>query len=231
MAGTRTIADALGARRVCSCLQLRRYDPIMHRLALTIALPACLLAAACGGDDDEVSSDEEARRAYLGLDNSVEKALNLGMDGYSAADNANIPDQSGVGEVAGTIVVSGQVDAGVSPNKEMRLYVALVDYTDGPFAVDEDEEEEIDITYDTDQAALPYLELSLRDIPNGTFSGTLTGDYLMEGDLEGEVTLELSMTGEIEGPDIDTITRVEGTTHVTGTASAGDGTYEVDITI
>lgn len=227
------MADALGARRVCSRLRLRRYDRMMmHRLALALAVPACLIAAAgCGGDDDEVSSDEEARRAYLGLDNSVEKALNLGMDGYSAADNANIPDQSGVGEVAGTIVVSGQVDSGVSPNKEMRLYVALVDYTDGPFAVDEDEEEEIDIAYDTDEAALPYLELSLRDIPNGTFTGTLTGDYLMDGDLEGEVTLELTMSGEIEGPDIDTITRVEGTTHVTGTASAGDGTYEIDVTI
>ena len=198
----------------------------------SLAVPLfLLLAAACGGDDS-VDSDEEARRAYLGLDNSVEKALNLGMDGYSAADNANIPDQSGVGEVDGTIVVSGQVDSGVSDNKEMRLYIAMVGYNDGPFAVDEDEEEEIDITYDTDEADLPYLELSLRDIPNGTFSGTLTGTYIMSGDdLEGDVTLDLTMSGEIEGPDADTITRVVGTTHVTGTASAGDGTYEVDVTI
>ena len=203
----------------------------MPRLSFTHATLLFLLAGACGGDDS-VDSDEEARRAYLGLDRSIEKALNLGMDGYSAADNANIPDQSGVGEVEGTIVVSGQVDSGVSNNKEMRLYVALVDYTDGPFAVDEDEEEEIDITYNTDEADLPYLELSLRDIPNGTFTGTLTGFYVMTGeDLEGEVTLELSMSGEIEGPDIETITRVEGTTQVTGTASAGDGTYEVDVTL
>jgi uncharacterized protein YuzE len=205
----------------------------MLRTTMTLAslLFALSTAAACGGDDDEVSSDEEARRAYLGLDFSVEKALNLGMDGYSAADNANIPDQSGVGEVDGTIVVSGQVDSGVSDNKEMRLYIAMVDYTDGPFAVDEDEEVEIEIVYDTDEADLPYLELSLRDIPNGTFSGTLTGSYFMEGDLEGEVTLDLSMSGEIEGPDADTIERVVGTTQVTGTASAGDGTWEVDVTI
>src|SRR5678816_4188468 len=103
----------------------------MHRLslghlAISLALPLSILAGACGGDDS-VDSDEEARRAYLGLDNSIEKSLNLGMDGYSAADNANIPDQSGVGEVAGTIVVSGQVDSGVSDNKEMRLYA--VSYT------------------------------------------------------------------------------------------------------
>lgn len=196
-----------------------------------LSFPLCLLfASACGGDDS-VDSDEEARRAYLGLDRSIEKALNLGMDGYNAADNANIPDQSGVGEVEGTIVVGGQVDSGVSDNKEMRLSIALVDYTDGPFAVDEDEEEEIDITYNTDEADLPFLELSLRDIPNGTFTGTLTGFYVMAGDLEGEVTLNLTMDGEIEGPDADTITRVEGTTHVTGTASAGDGTYDVDVTI
>jgi len=195
------------------------------------SLSLLLVTAACGGDDDEVSSDEEARRAYLGLDNSVEKALNLGMDGYNAADNANIPDQSDVGDIDGTIVVSGQVDSGASDNKEMRLYVSMVAYTDGPFAVDEDSEEEIDITYDTDDAALPYLALSLRDIPNGTFTGTLTGDYAMAGDLEGDVTLDLTMSGEIEGPDADTIERVIGTTHVTGTASAGDGTYEVDLTL
>lgn len=208
----------------------------MHRLslghlAISLALPLSILAGAACGGDDSVDSDEEARRAYLGLDNSIEKSLNLGMDGYNAADNANIPDQSGTGEVAGTIVISGQVDSGVSDNKEMRLYIAMVDYNDGPFAVDQDSEEEIDITYNTDAAALPYLELSLRDIPNGTFTGTLTGDYTMAGDLEGEVTLDLTMSGEIMGPDADTITRVEGTTHVTGTASAGDGTYDVDVTI
>ena len=195
------------------------------------SLALLLTAAACGGDDDAVSSDEEARRAYLGLDNSVEKSLNLGMDGYNAADNANIPDQSGIGEIDGTIVVSGQVDAGTSDNKELRLYVSLAGYTDGPFAVDDDSDEEIDITYDTDEAALPYLELSLRDMPNGTFTGTLSGDYLMTGDLEGEVSLDLVMTGEIEGPDADTITRVVGTTHVTGTASSGDGAWEVDVTL
>lgn len=208
----------------------------MHRLSsghlsLCLALPLSLLAGAACGGDDSVDSDEEARRAYLGLDASIEKALNLGMAGYNAADNANIPDQSGVGEVTGTIVVSGQVDSGVSPNKEMRLYIAMVDYSDGPFAVDEDSDEEIEITYNTDVAALPYLELSLRDIPNGTFSGTLTGDYMMEGDLEGEVTLNLTMSGQIMGPDADHITRVEGTTDVTGSASSGDGTYDVDVTI
>ena len=204
---------------------------MLRSFTYACSLLLLLAGAACGGDDDEVSSDEEARRAYLGLDNSIEKSLNLGMDGYSAADNANIPDQSGVGEVDGTIVVSGQVDSGVSPNKEMRLYIEMVDYNDGPFAVDQDSGTEVDITYNTDAAALPYLELSLRDIPNGTFTGTLTGDYTRSGDLEGAVTLELTMSGEIMGPDADTITRVEGTTHVTGTASSGDGTYDVDLTI
>jgi hypothetical protein len=205
--------------------------PRFGQLLLALSLPLSLLAGTACGGDDSVDSDEEARRAYLGLDRSIEKSLNLGMDGYNAADNANIPDQDGVGEVGGTIVISGQVDAGESDNKEMRLYISMVDYTDGPFAIDDDSEEEIEITYDTDAAALPYLELSLRNIPNGTFTGTLTGDYLMEGDLEGEVTLNLTMSGEIEGPDASTITRVDGTTHVTGTASSGDGTYDVDVTI
>src|SRR5690606_21282210 len=83
-----------------------------------------------------------------------------------------------------------------------------------------------EIIYNTDPAELPYLQLSLRDIPDGTFSGTLTGAYEMLGDIEGTATLELSMSGDIEESGAGGIQRVVGTTQVTGVARSGDGTYE-----
>lgn len=196
---------------------------LIHRL-----LPVLLLLAACG--DDEVSSDEEARRAYLGLDTSVGKALTLGMLGFNAATSANIPDQMTTGDVEGTMVVSGQVDQGASTNKEMRLLIAMTGYSDGP-AVQVDGED-IDITYTTtDPLVLPALDLSLRDIPNGTFTGTLVGAFSMTGDLEGTVNLNLMLSGMIEDDGAGGIRRVVGSTHVTGTASSGDGTYQVDVTL
>lgn len=206
-----------------------------------LAIPL-LLGAACGGDDDEgVDSDEEARRAYLGLDLSIEKSLDMGMDGFNAADSANIPIQSGVGDEGGTIVITGQADQGSSDNKGLRLDVDMVDYTDGLVIidVDEDGEEEddddleLEITYNTDPAALPHLELSLRNIPDGTIEGTLLGTYDMEGDLEGTVTLQLSLSGEIEDDGDGGISRVVGSMSVIGTATRGDGdgVYDIDLTI
>lgn len=201
--------------------------PTLRQVVLLLSLLLAWVATGCGNDDPGVSSDEEARRAYLGLDTSVEKALNLGMDGFNAASSANIPEQMAAGDVAGTIAINGQVDQGASANKEMRLTMTLVGYTDGPaVTVDGDD---IDISYDTDAAALPTLDLSLRGIPSGTFTGTLAGTFHMSGDLTGDATLALTMSGEIEDDTMGGIRRKLGTTHVTGTAVSGNGTYNVDI--
>lgn len=188
-----------------------------------------LALATTGCSDDAIDSDEEARRAYLGLDNSIERALNLGMDGYNAASSANIPDQMGSGDVTGTITVSGQVDQGASANKEMRLLIAMDEYSDGPALRVDDED--IDITYYTDPEALPALDLSLRNIPDGTFTGTLLGDFQMEGDIVGTVTLDLTMAGDLEDDGAGGIRRVLGATTVSGTATSGDGLYEVELTL
>jgi hypothetical protein len=186
---------------------------------------------ACGSDDD-IDSNEEARRAYLGLDTSVEKSLALGFAGFNSATSANIAPQADIGSVAGTLTITGQVDQGASSNKGMRLHVGMVDYTDGPIVVVADDEEiQVDLTYDTseDVATQPFLNLSLRNIPNGTLSGTLVGDYTMDGDLEGTATLNLSFTGSIVDDGTGKPIRAIGTTHVTGTATSGDGVFEVDI--
>lgn len=194
------------------------------RSPLFVLLATFALLTSCG-DSDNVSSAREARAAYLGIDGAIEKALALGMDGFNAATSANIPTQSGAGDVAGTIAVGGQVDAGASANKQMRLTLSLMDYED------EVAEGELVVGYDT-MDPLPALDLSLRSIPDGTFTGTLAGDFFMEGDLSGPVTLELTLSGEIEAtPGTDNVQRVEGTTSIMGTATSSAGVFNVDLTI
>jgi len=208
----------------------------MIRNSFLLIAAATLGLAACGSDD--IDSDEEARRAYFGLDESIGKSLTLGFAGFSSASSANIMPQMDTGEVAGTLVITGQVDQGSSSNKGMRLRVAMVDYTDGPLiVVNEDGKEEeldVDITYDTstDVAQQPFLDLKLQNFPSGTLEGTLTGTYLMTGDIEGETTLSLTFSGTTmpDGSGRPTgVVRVPGSTTVTGTATSGDGTFEVNL--
>jgi hypothetical protein len=202
----------------------------LRRLARPLLLLSALsTAAACGGG---VGSDEQARLAYVGLDEAVGKALTLGFAGFNAATSANIPAQSTTGTLAGTLGVSGQVDQGASTNKGMRLRVALVDYTDGDVSLP-DSDATYRIAYDTvtDVATQPALDLQLRNIPNGTFSGTLAGTFQMEGDLDGEVTLSLTMSGAIEDDGTGKVRRRAGGTTVTGTAVSAGATYQVNVTL
>lgn len=191
-----------------------------------------LFGAACG-DGDDLDSDTEARWAYLGFDRAIDKALNMGFDGFNAASSANIPPQNGTGDVDGTVIVTGQVDQGASSNKEMRLDLALMAYADA--AVDdpttEDQTEELALGYDTDETALPQLDVSLRNIPNGTFTGTLSGKFIISGAVDAEAVFMLTLGGEIqEDPTMagDTI-RKPGTLTITGTVTSGDGTYDVNV--
>lgn len=194
-----------------------------YRLGLPLLV---LLAGNCGSND--VSSNDDARRAYLGLDGSIDRAIDLGFDGFNAAQSANIPTENGVGTVGGKLTVNGQVDQGASANKQMRLDIAMVGYTDIR-----------GFSYDTDQptdgsAALPALNLSLQGIPNGTLGGTLVGTFRMSGDLSGPVALDLTISGELapnpDGGSSKTVVRKPGTTHVTGTATSPAGTFSVDVT-
>jgi len=191
------------------------------------AVFALLALGACA--DDDIDSNEEARRAYVGLDGSIAKSLTLGFAGFNAATNANIPPQMTAGTEAGTLVVTGQVDAGASANKEMRLRIGMVGYTDGVVVLDD---ENIEITYDTDldPATQPYLQLSLKNIPTGTLTGTLTGTYHMTGDIIGDATLDLTFAGTLQA-DGTGVARAPGTTTVTGTAVSGEGTYDVSLTL
>jgi hypothetical protein len=184
-------------------------------ITLVCALGA-LGVTGCSGDD--VGSEEDAARAYQGLDASIDKAINLGFDGFNAASSANIPDQEGKGAKTGTITIGGKVDQGSSSNKTMSLTEKLVMYSDDG-----------KLTYDTG-ASLPTIDMKLSKIPTGTLDGTLSGSYTLTGDLGGSVTLSLSFTGDLQAGSGTTVERKPGTTHITGTATSDYGTYNVDLT-
>lgn len=179
-------------------------------------IAALLLLSACGPG---VSSDEQARRAYLGMDASIDQAIALGFAGFNAASSANIDPQTGNGAKTGTLTVSGQVDQGASANKGMRLDTEYVMYsTDGK------------ITYATDRVENPQLDMQLKMIPTGTLSGSFVGTIDMTGELDGALVLNLNFTADLQAGANSTVERAPGTTHVTGTATSGAGTYTVDVT-
>jgi hypothetical protein len=202
----------------------------MIRTSLLLGVVVAMGLAACGSDD--IDSDEEARRAYFGLDQSIEKSITLGFAGFNSATSANISPQMATGADAGTLVITGQVDQGSSANKGMRLHVGMTGYNDGPLVID-GKTLDVDITYDTsmDPALQPALDLQLKNIPDGTFTGMLTGVYTMRGDIEGDATLTLMFSGMIKNDGTGKVIRAPGTTTVTGTAVNGDGTYEVNLTL
>ena len=207
---------------------------MLNRLLRGIALLliAAATTAACS-DDDAIDSDEAARRFYLGLDASIEKSLALGFDGFNGASSANITPQVAPGVATGMLTISGQVDQGASSNKGMRLRVGMVDYSDGVIVViEEDREVEVHLTYTTSVVveAQPFLQLALRDIPTGVFTGELSGTYQVTGDLAGDVTLALTMAGALQDAGNGDVIRMPGSTTITGTATSGDGVYDVTLT-
>lgn len=193
----------------------RRFLACLALTAMSVGLVGC--------NAGSVHDEESARRAYLGLDRAIDRALKLGFDGYNAASNANIPEQSEPGDLSGTMIVGGQVDAGVSDNKEMRLLVTLEDgYADGLV------EDEFDIAYDGGPL---NLDLSMQGLPNAALSGSFLGTVLMTGELDGEVILDLIITGETEEDPNGNIRRKAGTIRVTGTASSDYGVFDVDVSL
>lgn len=180
------------------------------------------LVLGCQPPNDGVADPDAARRAYLGLDRAVDRMIKLGFDGFNAASNANIPEQMEAGELSGTMVVGGKVDQGASANKEMDLQVTLTDYSDGPV------EEMFDVVYDGGPA---LLDISLRDLPAGTLTGSFTGEFAMTGELAGVVALDLDISGETEEAPDGTIRRKAGTIHVVGTATSDYGVFEIDVSL
>lgn len=185
---------------------------------------ASLVLGACG-TDTSIDANQQARRAYLALDESVAKSVQLGFDGYNAALDANIPAQTTSGDETGTLKITGQVDRS---SRTMRLYVGMVTYSDGTMLVDP--HDAIAVTYGTDimdASSQPYLQLVLGDSPGGAFTGTLTGTYRMTGDLHGNLSVDLSLSGQLEAGPHGAAESVPGATKVSGTVMCASGTYDV----
>jgi len=183
-----------------------------------------LLVVSCSNGNSGVNSNDQAKQAYLGLDESIDKAITLGFKGFNAASSANIPTEQTTGDISGTMTVTGQVDQGVSANKQMRLLEELDNYSDT----------DAGIAYATStdagtDGAPAALGMSLQGIPTGTLSGSLDGTYGMKGALQGTVTLAVSFNGSLQQGDAG-VERKPGTTHITGTATSGTGTYAIDVT-
>ena len=203
-------------------------------------VPLLFVLLAVGCNNDNVSSDEDARRAYLGLDTSISKSINLGFQGFNAASSANIPAQMTTGDKAGTVTITGQVDQGASDNKTMRLEIGMVMYDDGDIVIN-DKGDTIHVVYDTDVDPLnqPYLEMKLSMIPTGTLDGkmstnaSMNGVYHLSGDLKGTLAIEVTFNGMLMACTAPCmVLRVPGSTHVVGTATNNDGgVYMIDLTI
>ncbi len=198
-------------------------SPLPRRSLLRLSVLALALAG-CTPDTGDVKNEESARLAYLGLDGAVGRAIQLGFDGYNAADSANIPEQSQAGELTGTMIVSGQVDQGSSDNKGMRLQVTLQDaYADVVLEGDRA------VTYDGGPAT---FNMNFKGLPDAALSGTLVGNFTMDGDLVGDVALNVSFTGTtMAGAGVDEIVRVPGTIKVTGTATSDYGVFNIDVAL
>ncbi len=188
----------------------------LHARGLLVGV-ALVLVAACSGDG--VSSKDQAKTAYLSLDTSIDRAINLGFAGFNAAQSANIPTQSASGDASGTMSIDGQVDQGASANKTMRLKETLTGYSDDGKIVNT-----------TTQPA--ELDMDLKGIPNGTMTGTLAGTYAMEGDLKGNVTLDLTLSSALQpdAQDASKVVRKPGTTRIQGKATSGSAVFDIDIT-
>jgi hypothetical protein len=205
----------------------------MHSSVLLIPLMgAALVSFAACSDDEDLDSKAEARRAYLGFDPAIDRAIQLGFDGFNAATNANIPTQQAAGDAAGTMTIDGQVDQGASNNKEMRLLVTLADFSEGVVLDPDADDEEVDVFYNSIVDAPLALDLSLKNIPNGTFTGTMLGDLEIGGDIEATASFNLTLAGEIqEDPaNADNVIRTPGTLTITGTVEAAGDTFDVDVT-
>ena len=189
----------------------------MKRQLLALALLSC--------NDGGVNSTQAAQTAYDGLDESIDKAITLGFAGFNAATSANIPTETANGDINGTISVNGQVDQGTSANRVMNLNETLTHYADvdgGPAQ---------GIYYDTTDAGPAALSMKLQGVPTGTMSGSLNGTYAMTGTLTGDVTLNVTFNGQLQpGPDGGGVERKPGTVQITGTATSGSGTYNINVT-
>ena len=185
------------------------------------------LLAACSG----VDSDEQAHRAYLALDQSIVRTLNLSFQGFNTATNTTIAPQTAEGNHGGMLTVDGTIDQS-GAMKRLRLNVAMLGYDDGDVLINQNDTVHVKFDTATDATMLPHLELALT---TNAFTGTLdanasmTGLYQLRGDLTGTLALDVMISGyTMVGNGTE---RVPGSTQIVGTATNGEGgVFNINVT-
>ncbi len=185
-----------------------------------LALCFVFVAAAAGCSNEDTTVNSNALEAYIELDSSIDKAMNLAFLGVNTAPTENIDPRTVNGDAKGTLVVRGQVDQGTGSSKTVRVDTIYSGYSDDGA-----------ILYATNADAPPLLALELRGVPYGTFSGTFEGMFIMSGALTGPITVELAIDGQLQPTgNTGAVARVPYATHIHGTAVSNYGTYAVDFT-
>jgi hypothetical protein len=183
-------------------------------------LSVCVfLAAAAGCSSGDDTANSQAMDAYLSLDSSLEKALDLAFVGINNAVTENIGPGTIGGDAAGTLVVVGQIDEGTALTKTVRVDANYNGYSDDGA-----------IIYTTDPASPPLLTLA-ASYADGSLTGRYLGVFTMSGALAGPLTVDIAINGFIESAGRNGgIERAPYSTQIQGTAVSDYGTYRVDLT-
>ncbi len=177
-----------------------------------------LVAAAAGCSDSPSSVSPEAQTAYLGIDDSIGRAIDSALFGVNTSMTENLDPRSVPGLKQGQVVVLGQVDQGTAAAKSLRVDTDYTGFSDDGTVI-----------YDTNPASPPLLALELHSVPYGTLTGTFLGVFTLSGALTGTMTVNLTFDGQLQ-PAGNNVERVLYSTQVSGTAVSAYGSYVVDFT-
>lgn len=188
----------------------------MHAsLIKTALLPLLLTCAGC-----TLSPEEAVKQAYLGLDSSLDKTLGLAFTGFNESKDTDVPQQTAHGAWTGSMAILGTVEKTGTTDATLKLVEGMKEYCDDGKH-----------TYDTTSSNLPVLQLELKNMPIGTFTGSLTGEFTASDGVAGQVVLDLTFEGVVEPISGGTkVAPKSGATHITGTTTLNSATYDVDKT-
>jgi hypothetical protein len=168
--------------------------------------------AASGCQADNQGSPADVALAYRSFEQSINKMVFLGANGFFKAQGTTIPTQTMSGRMNGFVYVMGRFDQSSSSTASLHLTVAMSNYSDN------------DLVYYTTVPPLPMLELQYTQ-GLGTLDGSLVGAFQMDDAEGGPMMVNLTMKGGASVMN-NTVTDVGG--QVMGSATTRAGTYNVN---
>jgi hypothetical protein len=180
----RTDAPAFRARAVASAASLPwvAADEVIvwscsFAAAFFVFPSSALVLAHCGGKDGAVDDPVSAQLSYLGLDRAIDRAIDLGFDGFNAATAPTSRSRW----TAASSRVNGRQWQGRSGRVDQQEYVAH-------FTLSDDYSTPCSrVSAGRVQRGPALLDLSFKGCERD-FTGTLQGSFAMTGDLTDGVT-------------------------------------------